>query len=183
MGREKTEFFSWSEHGESSERVARGAAASWVLRQVLCVVNQYKLIPKRVPETLGDRRTVSSLSSSQNSSLPQQQLQSCRNPLSFLLQCRAQEWLVLSAFLRHKMHQLRMQAARPSAEMPKLVCKCVSSCIFKQVSEKGGCCFKRRLIGIPVCLVLIAQKCSEEKTCEWEIKQDSLSAIKWSFLN
>lgn len=36
--------------------------------------------------------------------------------------------------------------------------------------RKGGCCFKRRLIGIPVCLVLIAQKCSEKKTCEWEIK-------------
>lgn len=63
-------------------------------------------------------------------------LSSFRNPLSFLLLCRACEWLVFSAFLRHEMHQPRMQAARASAEMPKLVCKCVSSCIFKQVSER-----------------------------------------------
>ena len=36
--------------------------------------------------------------------------------------------------------------------------------------RKGGCHFKRHLIGIPVCLFLIAQKCSEKENCEWEIK-------------
>lgn len=33
MGRGKTEFFSCSEDGESSERVGRGAAGSWFLRR------------------------------------------------------------------------------------------------------------------------------------------------------
>lgn len=51
-----------------------------------------------------------------------------------VLRCRASEWLMLSAFLRRKMQQPRMQAIRARAEMPKLVCKCVNSCIFKQVS-------------------------------------------------
>lgn len=54
-----------------------------------------------------------------------------------------------------------------SAEISLQVCQFMH---FLTGVRKGGWRFQRHLIGVPVCLFLIAQKCSEKENCEWEIK-------------
>lgn len=69
------------------------------------------------------------------------------------------------------MQQPGMQGNRGHCRSTEISLQMCQFMHFLTCVRRGGCHFKRHLIGIPICLSFsIAQKCSEKKNYEWETK-------------